>query len=94
VTWLYCIYRRGCQRTLELRARAEGRGVLSVRVRGYDDAGKGVPVSGARVWAGGRSAGTDASGTARLSLPAGRYTVRATKRGMVRSFGERVAVRP
>ena len=94
VTWFYCVYRRGCQRTLALRARAEGGGVLSVRVRGYDDAGRGVLVAGARVSAGARAATTDGSGTARLRLPPGRHLVRASKPGLVRSFGERVTVRP
>jgi hypothetical protein len=44
------------------------------------------------VSAGGRSALTDASGVARLSLPAGRYRAVAEKQGMVRSFAERVEV--
>ena len=94
VTWFYCIYRRGCQRTLALRARDEGGGVLSVRVRGHDDAGRGVPVAGARVSAGGQAAMTDGSGIARLRVAAGRHVVRASKPGLVRSFGERVTVRP
>ena len=68
--------------------------MLSVRVRGYDDAGRGILVQGARVTAGVLSAATDASGTARLRLTPGRHTVRASKEGLVRSFGERVTVRP
>jgi hypothetical protein len=63
-------------------------------VRGYDDAGKGVAVAGARVSTGGQAATTDAAGTARLRLGAGRHVVRASKPGLVRSFGERVTVRP
>ena len=94
VTWFYCVYRRGCQRTLTLRARAEGAGLLSVRVRGHDDAGRAVAIAGARVTAGGQAASTDASGTARLRLAPGRHVVRAFKAGLVRSFGERVTVRP
>jgi len=92
LTWFYCLYRRGCQRTLELRAGSEEGGLLSVRVRGYDDAGRGVTVQGATVTAGGPSAATDASGTARLRLTPGRHTVHASKAGLVRSFGERVTV--
>ncbi|MGH3991800.1 MAG: carboxypeptidase-like regulatory domain-containing protein, partial [Pseudonocardiaceae bacterium] len=92
VTWFYCIYRRGCQRTLELRARPQGGGRLSVRVRGYNDAGRGVTVAGAKVSAGGKAASTNASGTARLRVAPGRHTVRASKPGLVRSFGERVTV--
>ena len=78
----------------ELRARAEGGGVLSVRVRGYDDAGRGAEIEGAQVSAGGQAAATDASGTARLRLTPGPHVVRASKAGLVRSFGERVTVRP
>jgi len=94
VTWFYCVYRSGCQRTIGLRVRSEGGGLLSVRVRGHDDTGRGVAVQGVGVRAGGVSATTDGSGTARLSLAPGRYTIRASKPGLVRSFGERVTVLP
>ena len=94
VTWFYCLYSRGCQRTLELRARSEDGGVLSVRVRGYDDTGRGATIEGARVSAGGQAAATDASGTARLRLAPGPHVVRASKAGLVRSFGERVTASP
>jgi hypothetical protein len=93
VTWFYCRYRRGCQRTLALRAQSPGAGMLTVRVRGYDDDGKGVPVQGARVTVGGQASVTDASGNAVLAVAPGRHVVRATKAGLVRSFGERVTVR-
>ena len=92
VTWFFCLYRRGCQRTLALRASVIAAGRVAVRVRGYDDDARGVAVSGARVSGGGRSGTTDAAGTAQLQLPPGRYTVRAAKPGLVRSFGERVVV--
>jgi hypothetical protein len=92
VTWFYCRMREGgCQRTLELKVKAEA-GALVATVRGYDDAGKGVAVAGATVSAGGESAQTDASGAARLSLPAGSYRAVAAKAGLVRSFAERVEV--
>lgn len=94
ITWFYCLYRRGCQRTLALRAESQGGGLLSVRVRGYDDAGRGEVVQGATVSAGGRLSTTDASGSAVLHLAPGRYTVRARKPGLVRSFAERATVRP
>jgi hypothetical protein len=61
-------------------------------VRGYDDDGRGVPVEGATVKAGGAEAHTDAAGQARLGLPAGRYRAVAEKPGLVRSFTERVVV--
>ena len=92
VTWFYCIHRKGCQRTLTLRATALIGGIVSVKVRGYDDDAKGVAVSGARISSAGRSAITDSSGFAQLRLPAGSHLVRATKAGLVRSFGERVTV--
>jgi hypothetical protein len=92
VTWFYCRLRDGgCQRTLELTWRAEP-GTLVASVRGYDDQAQGVPVEGATVRAGGAEALTDASGEARIALPAGRYRAVAEKPGLVRSFTERVEV--
>jgi hypothetical protein len=92
VTWFYCRLRQaGCQRTLELKWRAEP-GVLVAAVRGYDDEARGVPVEGATVSAGGSEALTDARGQARLPLPAGRYRAVAEKGGMIRSFAELVEV--
>ena len=92
VTWFYCRLRAGgCQRTLELTVRGEP-GALVATVRGYDDEGRGVPVEGASVAAGGASALTDASGEARLALRAGTYLAVASRQGLVRSFAERVEV--
>jgi hypothetical protein len=92
VTWFYCRLRaNGCQRTLELSSRGEP-GTLVATVRGYDDEGRGVPVEGATVTAGGASAVTGANGEARLALPPGSYLAVAESPGMVRSFPERVEV--
>jgi hypothetical protein len=92
VTWFYCRMRDGgCQRTLGLKVRAEA-GRLIATVRGYDDEGKAKPVAGATVSAGAASGQTDATGVATLDLGAGRYSVVATKAGLVRSFAERVEV--
>jgi hypothetical protein len=92
ITWFYCRLREGgCQRTLALTSRTEP-GMLIATVRGYDDDGRGVPVEGATVSAGGVSAPTDSSGEARLALAPGRYRVVAEREGMVRSFTERVEV--
>jgi hypothetical protein len=92
VTWFYCRLRDGgCQRTLQLSWRAEP-GTLVATVRGYDDEARGVAVERATVSAGGTSALTDATGQARLPLPAGRYRAVAEKAGLVRSFTERVEV--
>jgi hypothetical protein len=92
VTWFYCRLRAGgCQRTLEVRARAEPDGIVAT-VHGYDNDGRGVPVEGATVRAGGASGTTGPDGGVRLALPAGAYRVAATKAGLVRSFAERVEV--
>jgi hypothetical protein len=92
VTWFYCRMRDGgCQRTLELKLTTQP-GRLIATVRGYDDQGDGVAVAGAVVTAGGASAQTDATGAARLALPAGSYRAVATKSGLVRSFAERAEV--
>jgi hypothetical protein len=92
VTWFYCLMKSGgCQRTLALRLRPTA-GTLTATVRGYDDQGHAVAVSGATVKAGTATAVTGGNGQATLDLPAGRYRVVATKAGLVRSFGERVEV--
>lgn len=92
VTWLYCrLAATGCQRTLELRATPEAGGV-AIAVRGYDDDGRGALVDGATVELGSARATTDASGVARFTVPPGSYRARASKRGLVRSFDERVVV--
>ena len=92
VTWFYCRLRDGgCQRTLELKLTTQP-GTLIATVRGYDDQGDGVAVAGAEVSVGGASAQTDASGVARLTLPAGSYRAVASKPGLVRSFAERAGV--
>ena len=92
VTWFYCRLRGGgCQRSLELKPRVEP-GALVATVRGYDDEGRGIPVAGARVAAGGMSALTGPDGVARLALAPGRYRAVATRDGLVRSFAERVEV--
>lgn len=95
LTWFYCRMDDGsCQRTLALRASpAPGDGATVVSVRGFDDRGDGVPVEGATVRGGGAQARTDAEGRATLVLPAGRPTLRATKRGLVPSHAVRVTVR-
>jgi hypothetical protein len=92
VTWFYCrLQAGGCQRTLEVRARAVPGG-LSARVVGYDDEGRGVPVEAATVSAATVTAMTGANGEVSLALPPGDYRLVATKPGLVRSFTERVEV--
>jgi hypothetical protein len=98
VLWFWCVLGpRGCQRTLVVRpaARRVAPGApLAVRVTGYDDAGHGRPVAGATVTLGGQSTVTGADGRGTLVAPhAGRYALRATRRGLVSAFPERVLVR-
>jgi hypothetical protein len=93
ITWFYCVVEAGsCQRTLGLRARDDGGGTVTVRVTGYDDEGRGTRIAGARVRSGSQSAETDADGVATLTLPAGTHRIYAEKRGLIRSFTERVRV--
>jgi hypothetical protein len=93
VTWFYCrMSGPSCQRTLSVRARVEPGRVVALTVTGYDDEGRGVPVAGATV----RGLGTHltgADGVVRVPVAPGSYRVSAVKAGLVRSFGERVAVR-
>jgi hypothetical protein len=95
VLWFWCSLGRGgsCRRTLEAAPVAlDGR--VQVTVRGYDDAGAGVPVEGAtvRLAGTGRRATTGAGGVASLAARAGRHRVVAAKAGMVRSFPAGVRV--
>jgi hypothetical protein len=101
VVWFYCRFTEAasCQRSLEIDRSSSGREV-SVTVTGYDDAGVGVPVAGARVGAragpggaGAVAARTGADGRAQLTLPrAGSYTLRATKATLVPAFPQRVEI--
>jgi hypothetical protein len=91
VTWFYCLRAGDCQRTLEVRATPASGGLVAT-VRGYDDAGDGVPVEGAIVTAAGVTGLTAADGRVQLALPAGTHRLVARKDGLVRSFTERVEV--
>lgn len=92
--WFWCdAGPSGCQRTLAVSApRAVAPdAALTVRVRGFDDRGRGVAVAGATVTAGGRTATTGADGAAVLPGPwAGTVAVEAAKPGLVPSFPEEV----
>ena len=97
VTWFWCVRAGNCQRTLEAspaaRTVAPG-GSLTVRVRSYDDFGRGRAQPGATVSLGASTAVTDASGLATLTAPAtaGRFGLLARREGMVLSFPERIVV--
>jgi hypothetical protein len=96
VTWFWCVSladQEGCQRTLELKVDDVASKEQRVSVRGYDNAGKGIPIEGATVSSQAGAAGTtDASGSATLFLGAGTNTLVASKDGLVRSFPVRVTV--
>ena len=96
VTWFWCEQDNagGCQRTLEAQpdrtAAAPGE-TLRVRVRGYDDQGRGVDVEGATVRLGSATAVTGPDGVAVLTvIDDGR--LEAFKDGLVRAFPREVAV--
>ena len=91
VTWFYCVRAADCQRTLEVRTSPTAGGIVAT-VRGYDDAGDGVPVEGATVTASGVTGLTGADGRVQLALPSGTHRLVARKDGLVRSFSERVEV--
>lgn len=91
VTWFYCLRAADCQPTLELRASPASVGgapAVSVRVRGYDDNGRGADVPGATVHFDEQTAVTGADGLVTVPLAPGIYDVYAEKQGFVRSFTE------
>ncbi len=94
VVWFYCrqLASGTCQRSLEVSTAVDGREV-TVTVTGYDDAGEGVPVSGATVRSGDERATTDGEGKAKLTLARGSQPVHAAKKGAIRSFAKRVRIR-
>jgi hypothetical protein len=94
VLWFYChMTGSSCQRTLSLdQVSAQSPGTVEVRVRAYNDRGKGIPAAGVSVHSGSVTATTDASGVARLATGAGRRTVYADGGGYVRSFDAKVVV--
>ena len=91
VTWFYCVRAADCQQTLEVRTAPMAGGIVAT-VRGYDDAGDGVPIEGATVSASGVTGLTAADGRVQMVLAPGTHRVVARKDGLVRSFTERVEV--
>jgi hypothetical protein len=67
-------------------------GGIVATVRGYDDAGDGIPIEGATVSASGVTGLTAADGRVQMVLPPGVHRLIARKDGLVRSFTERVEV--
>jgi energy-converting hydrogenase Eha subunit A len=98
VLWFWCqAVAGGCQRTLEVSApKTASRGSsVSLRVTGYDNEGRGVPMPGARVTLGSSSAVTGASGQVTLRAPSGSgfFGIRAMRPGSVPSFPQLLQVR-
>ena len=92
MTWFFCrLTGTSCQRTLALKTKVEP-GAVTVKVTGYDDAGDGVVIPGAKVTSGAESGTTGADGRVRLALPAGKRRLRAEKAGLIRSFTEKVTI--
>jgi hypothetical protein len=97
VTWFWCIslpaeQGEGCQRTLHLKVTGKGADSVTVLVRGYDNAGKGVPVEGVTVSGGSAPVTTAADGTATVDAPSGTHSLVATKDGLVRSHPVRLVI--
>ena len=98
VVWLYCVFvEASCQRSLEINLDVSGRS-FAATVTGYNDAGEGVPIAGARITArvsGGTAVAaiSESDGRATLVVPAtGRYVLRASKAGLIPAFPEKVDV--
>jgi hypothetical protein len=96
LTWFWCHVTkraRGCPHTLGVTVLPAARGTAALRVRRYDDRGKGVAAAGAVVHVAGQTARAGSDGVARLALPAGRYSAFADQPGRIRSFPARVVIR-
>jgi hypothetical protein len=97
VTWFWCDQQpdvEGCQLTLEMKVTSTAEHSASVRVRGYDNAGKGMNIEGATILSGDVELGTtDATGAAAFALAPGAHTLDAVKPGLVRAFPVEVTVR-
>jgi hypothetical protein len=100
VLWFWCELSGsgGCQPTLEIspasRTVARG-GMLRVRVRGYDDSGRGTPMPGAVVSLGGARVTTGADGTGTIPVPAdaaGTLSLTAEKPGTGPAFPRGIGV--
>jgi hypothetical protein len=96
VVWFWCQRALNCQRSLKVTGERRVRvgRVLRVRVRGYDDFGRGRMVRGARVTVGRARVRTDRRGLARIRMSRrGLFRLRAVKRGLVPAFPIGIRVR-
>ena len=98
VLWFWCrTGGSGCQRTLEVTpsaTRVAPGATVSFTVRGYNDRGRGVAISGALVSFAGAQLRTGADGTVATTAPVapGRPRAVAQARGLVPSFPREVVV--
>ena len=99
ITWFWCELQQSgsCQRTLEIRperSTVQPGEALRVTVRGFNDQGKGVLVSGATVRLGSATATTGVGGIATLQVPdtPGTVKLRAKRAGMVPAFPREVRI--
>jgi hypothetical protein len=99
VLWFWCSASGGgCQRTLDVRTPAVSvsRGQrFGVTISGYDNEGRGAPAVGAVATLGSDFASAGPHGEATLIAPtrAGRYSLSASRPGLVPSFPETIVVR-
>jgi hypothetical protein len=96
--WFYCVFdeqARSCQRSLRIVPGSMAADSLPVTVRGYDNAGNWVPVSGAAVSAGPLAATSGANGGATLAPLGGPgpYRLTASKDGTIDAFPVRVTIK-
>jgi hypothetical protein len=99
VLWFWCnASGGGCQRTLDIRpamVSVNRGGLLSVTITAYDNEGRGTPAVGAVATLGSDFASTGTRGEASLIAPStpGRYSLSASRPGLVPSFPETIVVR-
>jgi hypothetical protein len=94
VTWFWChvtAKNKGCPHNLSVSV-SSGKRSVTVRVRQFNDFGKGGAAGGATVHVGKHTARAGANGIARVAVPRGGYSVWATQPGRIRSFSTRVGV--
>ena len=99
VLWFWCnASGGGCQRTLDVRASAPSVAPgarLEATITGYDNEGHGTPAVGAVATLGYDFASAGPRGEATLIAPStpGRYSLSASRTGLVASFPETIVVR-
>jgi hypothetical protein len=96
VVWFWCRRALRCQRSLKVTGERHVRrgGRLRVRVRGYDDFGRGRVIRRALVTVGGARVRTDRRGLATIRMRRrGLFRLRASKDGLVPAFPIGIRVR-